>query len=269
MFDLFAPALAALTHGDIGAVAVACACLWVFGAVVASFSGLVATRLGHVQEGESVLRAISYPPSHCDGCGRCLNAIDLVPVVGWVVAGGRCKCGGQISALYPAAEMSIGIASAAIPLLVGFNYTAICLIGILWAGVLASWIDFVEHIIPEEITWPLLFLGLLVSPFEHDPWARAAGAAVCCGAMWASLAAVGWLRGIDTRAGGDVALAAAAGAWLGVEGTAAFLLLSSVVFVSYSIPSRLRGDIWVPMGPALCCGLLATAMAKHAEILPF
>lgn len=255
--------------GDPVLLAVALAFLWLAGAVVASFAGLVADRIGDVPEGRSVLAAVSRPPSHCPGCGRRLGLLDLVPVIGWFACRGRCRCGNPVPAAYPAAEFIAGTATAAMPFVMeDFGVRTGSGILILWTGILIAWIDLKEHVIPEELTWLLLFSGLLISPFEADPWSRAAGAAVCCGAMWLSLAAAGWMRGLDTRAGGDVALAAAAGAWLGLGGAVSFLLLASFIFVLHALPARFRGVEWVPMGPSLAAALLASAALGWSPLVP-
>lgn len=254
--------------GDPVAVIAVTVLLFAAGAAFASFAGLAASRLGSVPEGASVLAALSRPPSRCDGCGERLPAWALVPVLGWLAARGRHSCGARVSPAYPAAEFLAGTATASAPAVAGgLGTEAACLILVGWTCLLASWIDVREHVIPEELTWTLLFAGLLVSPFEPDAWTRAAGAALCCGAMWLSLAAVGWARGIDTRAGGDVALAAAGGAWLGLSGAAPFLFAASVLFVIHAMPARLRGVEWVPMGPALSLALVV--LAAFGRFLPF
>lgn len=244
------PALAILLYAS----------LWLAGGVFASFAGLVASRIGSVDEGGSALRAVSVPASHCDGCGRRLGVADLVPVAGWLLSRGRCRCGSRIPAVYPASEMLVGTATAAAPFLLGDGAAAAAWIFLLWAGTLVSLIDLKEHVIPEELTWAVLFAGLLLSPFESDPWLRSAGAAACCGAMWLSLSLAGWLRGLDARAGGDVAMAAAAGAWTGLGGSPAFLLIASAAFILHAAPARLRGIEWVPMGPSLVVALLAAVV---------
>jgi len=239
----------------------ATAVLWFAGAVIASFSGLVASRIGSVPEGRSVIAAISCPASYCDGCRRPLSPLELVPVIGWVLSRGRCNCGQKVSPFYPLAEFLAGTATAAVPFVAGGSGpVTVALIGLIWAGLLVSWIDLREHIIPDEMTFVLLFAGLLLSPFEEDAYMRAAGAAACCGAMWISLALTGWLKGVDTRAGGDVAMAAAAGAWIGVGGVPAYLLFACAFFAAHCIPLRLKGTDWVPMGPSLCAALVAACL---------
>jgi len=246
--------------GETLALAAVTFALFFAGAAFASFAGLAATRIGSVPEGASILAALSRPPSRCDGCGARLPAWALVPVLGWVAARGRHSCGAKVSPAYPAVEFLAGAATAAAPAVAGgLGLEAASLVLVGWTCLLASWIDVREHVIPEELTWPLLFAGLLLSPFEPDAWTRAAGAAVCCGSMWLSLAAVGWARGLDTRAGGDVALAAAAGGWLGLDGAVPFLLGASLAFVLHALPARMRGVEWVPMGPALSISLVCCA----------
>lgn len=69
--------------------------------------------------------------------------------------------------------------------------------------------------------------------------------------MYISMKLVSALRKEDVFAGGDIALATAAGAWLGIDKMPFFLILSSFIFILYSLPARLRGQVFVPMGPAL------------------
>lgn len=271
MEALIAEASAAFgPDGDPALAGILTAALWLAGACAASFSGLVATRLGSVPEGASLLTAISRPPSSCDACARRIPPLGLVPVFGWLVSGGRCgPCGARVPAAYPVSEAVAGAATAVTPWLWGgFGPEAAWTIFFLWAAVLAAWIDAVEHVIPEEITWTLLFSGLLASPFGLDLLDRAGGAATCAAAMYAALAVTGWLKGLDTRAGGDVAMAAAAGAWVGLASAPAFLLASSLAYVAYAGPARMGGAVWVPMGPALAAGALAAAAASAAGILP-
>lgn len=239
--------LAALTLGSLGGVA-------------ASFSGLAAYRSATAwKEGRSALAACSEPPSRCEGCRRRLGVLELVPVLGWLAFRGRCPtCGYEVPARYPLAEAGAIAAGVALSFAAGGDgHLFASLAFLLVIGVAVSWIDAVTHVIPGELTWALLFVGLLASPFDPDPLSRAAAAATCCAAMWAALAVTGWLKGLDTRAGGDVALAAGAGAWVGTGHAAAFLGLAAATYVAYAAPRRLKGVLWVPMGPALAAALVA------------
>jgi len=240
--------------------------LWVIGAALASFSGLVADRLpGIMGFDEDDGRGLCTPPSACDGCGSRIGPVALLPVIGWLACRGRCAgCGSRVSPVYPGVEAAAGTASVLIPPLVGDPAIAVAALALLWTGVLLAWCDIRHHILPEAVTVPLVFAGLLLSPFEPDPWMRSAGAAAAAAAVWLSFAAISRLKRVDAFSGGDVALAAAGGAWLGLGGLSMFLAATSIAFVAYAVPGRMRGTVWVPMGPALALALLGCAVAQAA-----
>ncbi|SMH51157.1 prepilin peptidase [Mesorhizobium australicum] len=82
--------------------------LFLFGASIASFAGLAAHRLRARPVGQSAWAALSGR-SHCDGCGAQLTALELVPVLGWLVARGRCaRCGHRVPVIYPVSEALVG-----------------------------------------------------------------------------------------------------------------------------------------------------------------
>ena len=241
--------------------------LFLFGAVLASFTGLVVHRLGHLEEGDSVLYAISVPPSHCESCGKRLGFLELVPVLGWVISKGKCSdCGYSVPIKYPFIEALLGISFAAIPFIVGdFDWWVLSFGLVLAIGFMIAWIDLEHHIIPEEATWLLLFSGLLISPASYDIFDKVVGAAVCTAAMWLSLTVVGMLKGEDTHAGGDVAMAAAAGAWVGIGMTPVFLFATSLVYTCHAGLERYHGRKWTPMGPALTVSLLISLIFSFAN----
>ena len=115
----------------------------------------------------------------------------------------------------------------------------------------AAIMDFRFHIIPEEFTWALLFTGMLLSPWSLSLESSVIGAAVGCISIWVSMTLVGYLKGVDTRSGGDVAGASAAGAWVGIENLGGYLLAVSVVFIIACLIAHRKNVHWLPMGPAL------------------
>jgi len=261
-----AAADAMVWRGDLALSVVMGLGLWVIGASLASFSGLVADRLpGIMGFDEEDRRGLCSPPSRCDGCGGAIGPLALFPVLGWLACRGRCtRCGNRVSAAYPAVEAAVGAASVLVPPLAGDPSSAAAALVLLWSGVLLSWCDIRHHLLPEAVTVPLVFAGLLLSPFEADPWMRSAGAAAAALTMWLTFAVVSRLRGVEAFSGGDVALAAAGGAWLGLGGLSGFLAATSISFAAYALPGRMRGVEWVPMGPALALALLACALAHAA-----
>lgn len=232
--------------------------LFFLGTSVASFSCLVAYRLARLPEDRPLIAAISTPPSACDQCGRRLSPLDLVPVLGWIVSRGRCRgCGYAVPTRYPILEVALGIACASAPFLFG-GLGAHCLAAVFvaCAAFLAAAIDWENGLVPEEVTWSLLFTGLLASPFEGDVWIRVAGSALGALMVWLSMSVIGWRKKIDTRAIGDVAMGAAGGAWLGLQPVPWWLFAACALhLVIYAVARRDEdGDGWLPFGP----GLMAT-----------
>jgi leader peptidase (prepilin peptidase)/N-methyltransferase len=249
-------------RGDAAMSAILFAWLFLAGAVWASFCGLLAFRLPRAMgwaEGPAV--GLSHPPSSCDGCGARIRPLHLVPVLGWVAARGACgNCGAKVPARYPVVEAATGALTAAAPLL-GGGATGLTLAIVLlaWACLAAAWVDLESHILPESVTLPLFFGGLLWSPLEPDTQLRVWGAALCAAAMWGSLRIVGRMRRVDAMSGGDVALAAVGGAWLGAGAAGTFLLGSCLLFAVHAALASRSGARWVPMGPALASALVASA----------
>ncbi|MBV8046441.1 MAG: prepilin peptidase [Paludibacterium sp.] len=226
------------------------------GAVLTSFGRLAAARLPHQlgwrDDAEPGL-TLASPPSRCDACRTRIRWRHLLPVLGWCLARGRCPdCRARISPLHPIVE-TIGGLSWVLALWwfgTGAQGWAACL---LWQVLLfLAEIDWREAWLPAVVTLPLFWVGLLLSPFEPSLAARVWGAFAGFALMWLSMAVAGRWRRLDTLSGGDIALAAAAGAWLGLARLPAYLLLASLLFTACALPARRRGHIWMPMGPALC-----------------
>lgn len=242
--------------GDPIVVSTVAAFLFLVGACIASFSCLVAFRLARVSDDMPLISAISTPPSACDHCGRRLSVLNLVPVLGWLLARGRCGgCGCRVPARYPFFEALLGVACASAPFLFGgLNAMSIAAIFVACAAFLAAAIDWENSLVPEEVTWSLLFAGLLLSPFEGDIWSRVAGAGTGALLVWLSMALIGWWKRIDTRAIGDVAMGAAGGAWLGLMPVSWWLLAASAVHVLLCVKAAQKdedGLRWLPFGPAM------------------
>lgn len=234
------------------------------GAVMASFGGVVVDRLPHaLQWREDPKPGVNlWSRSRCDACGGPVGALALVPVLGWLLCRGRCsRCGAAVPAAYPVAEGATALASAATVAWFGVSGEAAWALGALWACVVLAWIDWRECWLPDCVTVPLFFAGLLGSPFEPDPEFRIYGAFGCFLALWLSFWFLGRAKGVDAMSGGDLVLAAAAGAWLGMALIPAWLGIAALAFGATSVPAyrnRTGGEpVWVPMGPALCASFLA------------
>lgn len=252
----------------------------VVGLVVGSFLNVVIHRLPIMLErqwtadaaefrGEEVPDQGSYnlfvPRSACPKCSRPVRAHENVPLLGWLLLKGRCAgCGTRISARYPVVELLGGLLAGACAWRFGFGLAGIAAIGLCWALIALTFIDADTQLLPDEITLPLLWAGLLVNleaafvPLDQAVIGAAAG--------YLSLWSIYWLFRLATgREGigyGDFKLLAALGGWLGWKMLPAIILLSSVVGavvgVSLMVFARHGREQPIPFGPYLAgAGVLA------------
>jgi leader peptidase (prepilin peptidase)/N-methyltransferase len=178
--------------------------------------------------------------SRCEGCGRTLGVADLVPLLSFAVARGRCRaCGSAIDWRHPAIEAAAALVGAA-----GF-WIAPGLTGL--GGALLGWgllallaLDAEHFWLPDALTLPLLGLGLLLAPFPVEQ--RLLGAVLGGGSMLAVMLGFRALRGKDGMGLGDVKLTAALGAWLSPA------LLPPLILVAALLGLLLAGLAWRRQG---------------------
>jgi leader peptidase (prepilin peptidase)/N-methyltransferase len=170
--------------------------------------------------------------SHCPHCGHKLAGWENVPVLSYVALGGRCrKCKVRISPQYPAVELVTGLLFLSCALY--FGYSAQGLLGMVLMGFLvaATGIDLRSTLLPDQVTLPLLWIGLLAS--IGNVYVSPAQAMLGAAAGYLSLWSVYWLfklvTGKEGMGYGDFKLLAALGAWCGVGAVVPILLISSVV----------------------------------------
>ncbi|HJU16493.1 MAG TPA: prepilin peptidase, partial [Stellaceae bacterium] len=187
---------------------------------IGSFLGVLIRRLPE-------RRPIAWARSACEHCGRRLAARDLVPLVSWLSARGRCRgCGQPIGWFYPAVELAaLAVALAALAADSG-RWWLDCLLG--WWLLVLAWVDARCWLLPDALTLPLVLAGLIAAAgLAPDALLdRALGAAL----GYAILAGIAFFyrkaRGRDGLGGGDAKLLAASGAWVGAGG------LPSVIFLA-------------------------------------
>lgn len=181
---------------------------------------------------------IAAPPdlvftgSHCPQCKHALSAFDNIPLLSWLVLGGRCRyCKTRISWQYPLVELLTALASAAIAWKFGFGWPLAAGLVFTWILVAASGIDARTQLLPDQLTLPLLWLGLLIAlvPLFIAPPAAIIGAAVGYLSLWS----VFWLfklaTGKEGMGYGDFKLLGALGAWMGTFALLPIVLLSSLI----------------------------------------
>lgn len=233
---------------------------WCVGAALTSFGRLAVMRLPHQfgrREPADPALTLCSPPSRCDGCGHRIRARHLVPVAGWLIARGRCPdCGMRVSPLHPLIEAAggAGWVAALAWFGPGAQGWAAC---VLWQMLLfLAEIAWRESWLPAVVTVPLGVAGVLWSPFEPSVGARWLGA--LCGVllMAGAMALVSRASGDAAYSRGHVALAAAAGAWLGAGRLPPFLLLAALLYVLLVRSARRRGQRRSAAGPALAAAFL-------------
>jgi len=200
--------------------------LWVFavGAVVGSFLNVVIAR---VPKGRSIVS----PGSRCPRCGNPIAWYDNIPVLSWILLRARCRnCGLPISPRYPLVEVLTGVLAVAVFRRVGPSWTAVGYFAFAATLVALAYIDLDTWLLPHQITWPLLALGL-ASPLWNRQlsWIESIIGAAAGFALFAAIALFGEkVLKRDTMGWGDVWLLAAIGAWLGWPALLPVVLLSAV-----------------------------------------
>ncbi len=208
---------------------------------------------------------LSKPDSTCPSCGHRIRAWENIPVVSYLFLRGRCSaCRNPISIRYPLIEAITALFSVLTIVFLGPTETALWCLLLVWALIALTMIDFDTQLLPDSITLPLLWLGLilnsfgLLTPFDSAFWGAVAG--------YLSLWSVYWLfrlvTGKEGMGHGDFKLLAALGAWLGWMLLPAVILLSSVVGAAVGISlilfRRHGREVPIPFGPYLAAaGLLS------------
>jgi prepilin signal peptidase PulO-like enzyme (type II secretory pathway) len=143
---------------------------------------------------------------------------------------------------------------AAVPLFVTIPVAVLAVLIAL--AVPASVMDVRLLIIPEEFTWALLFSGALLSPWHMGAEDAVIGAAIACGVTWFTMTMMEYKTGLPMRSGGDIAAAAAGGAWVGMASSGVYVLSACVVFaVLAALSGALSEKKFLPMGPALLAAI--------------
>ncbi len=172
------------------------------------------------------------PRSACPACGIQITALQNIPVVSWLVLGGKCAgCKAPISGRYPIVELLGGALAAAAVWHFGATPQGLAACGLLWALLALTMIDFDTQLLPDGITLPLLWAGLIVN--LRGTFAPLGDAVIGAVAGYLSLWTIYWafklIRGKEGMGYGDFKLLAALGAWLGWQLLPVIVLLSSVV----------------------------------------
>ena len=254
----------------------------ILGLMVGSFLNVVIHRLPKMMElgwqqqcdelnnEDSLTQAVpdSKPPynlivprSACPHCGHAISAWENIPIVSYLLLRGKCRgCSTAISPRYPIIEAISGSLCAYAAWHFGFGWEAVGAILLIWALLTLTTIDFDTQLLPDDITLPLLWTGLLfnlngVYTSLHN---AVLGAVIGYLALWSVYWLFKLVTGKEGMGYGDFKLLAALGAWMGWEMLPLIILLSSlvgaVVGITLIVALKHGRNIPIPFGPYLAGG---------------
>jgi len=252
----------------------------VVGLCVGSFLNVVIHRLPKMMDrawradcaelaGQDVPKEAPYnlvvPRSACPGCGRGIRAAENIPVVSWLALRGKCAgCGMRISARYPLVELLAGAGAAWAAAHFGFGAAAFAATLFIWCTLALAFIDQATGFLPDDITLPLLWAGLLFN--AAGAFVPLADAVVGAAAGYLSLWLIYWAyklaTGKDGMGYGDFKMNAAIGAFLGWKLLPLVVLVSSVVGLAFGVLQMIAarrgwdGAFRFHFGPYLAIGAI-------------
>ncbi len=203
---------------------------------------------------------LQKPDSHCPQCNHKIRAWENVPVVSYLLLGGKCSsCKVRISIRYPTVEFASGVLSGLVAFHFGATWLTLALLFLTWSLIALTLIDFDTQLLPDNITLPLIWLGLLVNALDlgfgvtlHD---AVIGAIAGYLVLWAFYWAFKLATGKEGMGYGDFKLLSALGAWMGWQSLLPIVILSSLVgaVIGIGMILFLGRDKSVPMpfGPFL------------------
>ena len=204
---------------------------------------------------------LMVPRSACPSCNRQITALQNIPVVSYLLLRGRCaSCGIRISPRYPIIETLTAALSGYVAWRFGFTGQTLAALIFVWAMIALAFIDLDTFYLPDDITLPLLWAGLIanMAGLFVDLQAAVIGAMAGYLSLWLVFWGYKLATGKDGMGYGDFKLLAAIGAWLGWKMLPAVILLSSfagaVVGISLIVFNRHGRNVPIPFGPYLVLG---------------
>jgi leader peptidase (prepilin peptidase)/N-methyltransferase len=252
----------------------------IFGLLIGSFLNVVVHRLPIMRqreidnyiadkEGKPLPFPERYnlmvPRSACPHCGHQITALENIPIVSWLALRGKCSaCKAPISPRYPIVEAVTGLLSAVLVWHFGSGWAGLATLVFTYLLIAMTLIDVDHKELPDDLTYPLLWLGLLVNldggfvPLRDAVLGAVGGYMV----LWVVARAYQLVRGQIGMGEGDFKLLAALGAWFGWKMLPALILLSSFVGAAIGLAmiaiGRTKKGQHIPFGPYLAgAGMIA------------
>lgn len=211
---------------------------------------------------------LTVPRSACPHCGHKISALENIPVLSYLLLRGRCRgCGAGISPRYPLVELVSGVLSGLAAWHFGYGLAAAGALLFIWTLLALTFIDLDTQLLPDDLTLPLLWLGLLFNlggTYAALPDALI-GAIAGYLALWCVFWAFKLATGKEGMGYGDFKLLAAVGAWLGWQMLPLVILLSSlvgaIVGIALIFAAKHGRNVPIPFGPYLAGGALIALFA--------
>ena len=216
-----------------------------FGAIIGSFLNVIIYRLPRILRSEWTNEAklflgmesandqplsLASPRSHCPDCGTQLKALHNIPILSYCFLRGRCSnCGSLISVQYPLIELLSAFVTSYILTVHGITEKALFSLIFTYSLIVLAVIDMREQILPDQITLPLVWVGLIASILGYwsNPTSAIIGASLGYLSLWSVMHLFKWITGKEGMGYGDFKLNAAIGAWLGWQTVPTVILVSS------------------------------------------
>lgn len=249
----------------------------IVGLIVGSFLNVVILRLPRMLRLSTATPPppgpydLSRPGSHCPQCGHAIAPWDNIPLLSWLLLRGRCRyCRAPISLRYPIVEL---LAAGGAGLLAGWMrdpWQAVAGMLLYWILLTLSIIDLEHQVLPDEITLPGIWAGLLINVPHLFVSLRSAvlGAAVGYLVLWSLFHLFRLLTGKEGMGYGDFKLYALLGAWLGLINLPLIILIASALGSVWGLglmaSRRIKRETPLPFGPFLAVGGLVALLFGHS-----
>lgn len=250
------------------------ACIFVLGLCVGSFLNVVIYRLPIMMQKEWRHDCLEFleqpadaekdrfnltvPRSRCSHCGHAISALENIPVLSYLVLHGKCaECKSPISIQYPLVELFTAVVSLLVGLRFGVSPQTLAALVFSWCLIAASGIDVSHKLLPDSITLPLLWLGILLALFNLfvDLETSVIGAIGGYMSLWSIFIIFKLITGKEGMGHGDFKLLAMLGAWVGWKMLFVIVLTSSIVGaivgVTMILLKKTERSTQIPFGPYL------------------
>jgi leader peptidase (prepilin peptidase)/N-methyltransferase len=248
--------------------------LFVLGSLIGSFLNVVIYRLPLMMQREWRSDCLEFleqpadepqdrfnlavPRSRCGECGHQISALENIPIVSYLVLGGKCSsCKTRISPQYPLVELFTAVVSVVVGWHFGVSLQALAALLLSWSLIAASGIDIGHKLLPDNITLPLLWLGILLALFDVFVSLEDSVIGAMAGylSLWSIFMLFKLFTGKEGMGYGDFKLLATLGAWLGWKPLFVVVLTSSlvgsIVGISMILLQKIGRGTQIPFGPYL------------------